>query len=138
MSANKLSPGIKRLRRVVITMGIVLVVATLALFIAAFIKFSHIKPHEDDNRFADNQTLSEKCDYKPKDAIVVGGDVIGSTVNGSVLTIITAKQKSPLEISKNLQGSSLTLTAKPQQYSQEIVIYDLCKGKVLSQITVLN
>jgi|GEM_PF-6832119 len=138
MPENELSPGIKRLRRVVITMGIVLVVGTLALFVAAFIKFSHTKPHEPVNTFAATPSVTEKCEYKPTDNIEINGDVINSSVSGNMLTILTGKKKKPLEINKDLQGNSLTLSAKPQQFSQEIVIYDLCKGQVLSHLTVLD
>jgi hypothetical protein len=107
MTESELSPGVQRLRKVVITMGFVLVIGTIALFIAAYFKFTNKKIHTQKPL----QIVStiDKCAFKPNSDLEINGKIINSDINGNIMTIIT---------------------------TQQIILFDLCKGEALSRINV--
>ena len=115
MQETELSSGVKMLRRVVITMGYVLVIGTIALMIAAYFKFTN-KPATPEKSYA-MQDNRDKCSFKSNADIEVVGNIASSSINGNILTIITGK------------------SAKP---GSQIVVFDLCVGEVLSRLNIIE
>lgn len=137
MTNPELSPGIRRLRKVVIVMGYILVIGTLALFIAVYFKFSN-KHSAPANSFATQApTYSEKCVFQPTADIEISDNIISSNINNNILTIITNKKNKPVSANNIQQGDPIILSAITPQSTQQIIIFDLCKGEVLSRLNIV-
>jgi hypothetical protein len=74
------------------------------------------------------------CEYKDID-IPVNSDVISTTTNGNLLTILTAKMVKP-SVNAISDGKDLTLSTVTASTAQQIIVYDICAGRVLSRITL--
>lgn len=120
MEPDELSPGVKRLRRAVIVMGYMLVIGTIVLFISAYFKFAYKKDVVAPAAPAvvEQKKVTEKCTFKPESNIQIEGLIVSSNINNNVLTLTTY-----LESKKG---------------TQQIVVFDMCSGEVLSRINVFN
>lgn len=98
--------SLKLMRSVVINMGILLVVGTLALFVAVIIKTNSSSSKQKSVEVSKN-ILSQCPEYKQEDVPLVG-NIISSDNNNGILTITTTKQ---------------------------VVIFDICKGKVVAKFS---
>ncbi len=152
-----LTKGVRILRRVVIIMGFVLVFGFIALIVAAYFKFN--KPNPSVNYIATQQvqppradtkipaasemipsleTPADKCTFKQNTDLAIDGDVISYSLNNNILTVVTAK-KPKFTIPREQEGTFLTLTAqKPAQSPQQIIIFDLCRGDILSRVHLVE
>lgn len=119
MQPDELSPAVKRLRRAVIVMGYMLVIGTIALFIATYFKFFYNKPEEQNGIYTvtSKQNPISNCTIKPGANIKADGKIISSNINGNLLTLITSN---------------------PSKAGQQVIIFDLCKGEITSKINVAN
>lgn len=86
MSANNEERNLKILKTVVHGMGVLLIIGTIALVIAAFFKAQARKGSYD--KTAAKETVN--CAYKDGE-IEMGGNIISATTNNNVLTITTSK-----------------------------------------------
>lgn len=101
--------SLKLMRSVVINMGILLVVGTLALFVAIIIKSN--SSSKKQNPAEVSKTILSQCpEYKQEDFSLVG-NIISSDNNKGILTITTTKQ---------------------------ILVFDICHGKVLAKFSSAN
>jgi len=134
-------------------MGILLVVGTIALFVAIYIKFGNKSaeperyvakiskpiPREIVQAAAPVVTKTQTCDFESNPEIELSGKIMNSIRNGNTLTIITEKTLKPAIVNKVHEGNSLTLTAEAAVESpQQIVIFDLCEGEIISRIDVVE
>ena len=111
MSLSELSPGVRILRKIVIIMGFVLLIGTLALFVAAYYKFTHKKPAATPSNAYAQSDSSEKCAFKPVSDVEIAGKVTNSSLNGNIITINSDKQ---------------------------LVLFDICRGEVLSRVNIVS
>lgn len=154
MTKSSPQENLGALKLAVKIMGVLLVVGTIALFIAVYIKFSN-KPakseyHQPKNIVAEVVAPSvqvappakvevRNCDFKPSADIELSGSIVNSIRNGNTLTIITEKKLKPAMVNKVQEGNSLTLTAEAAVASpQQIVIVDLCEGEVISRLNIID
>jgi hypothetical protein len=86
MSANNEERNLKILKRVVVGMGVLLVVGTIALFIAVILRSGN--KSKEVYKSSAKETVG--CTYKDV-AIKADGDVISATTNNNILTITTKK-----------------------------------------------
>jgi magnesium-transporting ATPase (P-type) len=98
--------SLKLMRSVVINMGILLIVGTLALFVAVIMK-ANSSP-EEQQPVEVIQSTSGKCTQYPATDLSVIGNIISSDNNNGILTITTTKQ---------------------------VLIFDICKGKVVAKFS---
>lgn len=142
--------NLKVLKAVVISMGIVLIVGTIALFIAILqrsqsqtkmeIPIEYKKPEEAAKvvepvaPVAPPAPVAPVCEYKDVD-IPVNSDVISATTEGNLVTILTSKVVKP-SVNAISDGKDLTLSTVTSSTAQQIIVYDICAGKVLSRITL--
>ncbi len=135
------SPSLKILRRIVIIMGFMLIIGIMALFIAVYYKFTH-KTASPTNSYAAIAPLPQippekKCIFAANNTLEINSNVISSVLNGNILTLITAAKTTPPVINKIQTGNALTLTATTAHLTQEVIVYDLCEGVVLSRLNVV-
>lgn len=156
MSEVELPKSVRILRRVVIIMGYMLVCGFFGVIFTAYYKFSNrpAKPEIANQEKteakpeiiatkatqpqipASAEKPATKCAFKQKADLAIYGDITNYSLSDNILTVITAAKHAPTLI-KQQEGNSLTLTSqKPSPTPHEIVIFDLCKGEVLSRISL--
>ena len=145
MSKTSPQENLGKLKFAVVFMGILLVFGTMALFVAVYIKFQK-KSSIPVNTSAVVQAMPvqqapapevKTCDFQPDANIELSGRVTNAIRSGNTLTIITEKEVKPAVVNKVQEGNSLTLTAEaPVQVPQQIILFDLCEGVVLSSLNV--
>ena len=132
---EKEEKSLKILKTVVISMGVLLIVGTFALFIAVLQKASSTstEPKKVVYKSAPVEAAPApiKCIYKDAE-LPLKRSIISATTENNLLTIVTKQAKSVQSVSKVQDGNSLTLSADKGQTSQQVIIYDLCEGKALS------
>ncbi|MCE3233264.1 MAG: hypothetical protein K0R98_1521 [Rickettsiaceae bacterium] len=122
-------------------MGIVLVVGTIALFIAILQRSQSVERVEMPIEIKKTVEIEPAkpevvCNYKDAD-IQVNSEVISATTNNNTLTIVTSKQVTP-SVSAITEGNHLTFNAVTASIQQQVIVYDLCKGEVISRITLVG
>lgn len=157
MPEIELTRGVRILRRFVIIMGFVLVFGFIALIIAAYYKFKETPasisaaPGMQVSKVAPASQLpsaaemlpslerpADKCIFKATSDLAIDGEVINYNLSNNILTIITAN-KTKLGLAKAPENSLLTLSAqKAAPYPQQIIIFDLCRGEVLSRVNLVE
>lgn len=100
--------SLKMMRSVVINMGILLIFGTLALFVAVIIKANSSSEEKKQVEVGSTNTILACVQYPQADLFLIGNIISSSNING-ILTITTDKQ---------------------------VVIFDVCKGKILATFNV--
>jgi hypothetical protein len=99
--------NLKTLKTVVHGMGALLIVGTIALFIAVFFK---AKAHKEVySKTAANETVN--CAYKDGE-VKVDGDIKSATTNNNLLTIATAKAVVVYDLCEGRILSSVVVSPK--------------------------
>lgn len=143
---------LRALKLAVKIMGILLIVGTIALFIGIYIKYGNkSQKHSTTSEvvktipaipaqiIAPAPPQEKACEFKSEADIELTGKIKYSIRNGNTLTIITEKKLKPAVINKVQEGNSLTLTAEAAvEAPEQIVIFDLCEGEVISRINVVT
>ncbi len=145
--SKKANKDLVILKSVVIIMGVLLIVGTIALFVAVLYKAK--QPPKIKEPVATAQPAStivytappvketKKCNYKDTQ-IPISGDVVSASTNNDILTIISRKTTNQQEITKVTNGHNLEMTTNKATYStQQVVVYDLCEGVVISTIDLV-
>lgn len=158
MPEIELTRGVRILRRFVIIMGFVLVFSFIMLIVAAYFKFkenpsgivipvagtqvSKIAPRAQlpspSEILPSLERPADKCIFKANSDLEIDGEIINYNLSNNILTIITAN-KTKLGLAKAPENSLLTITAqKAGQYPKQIIIFDLCRGEVLSRVNLIE
>lgn len=156
-----LTKGVRILRRVVIVMGFMLVIGFIVLVVAICYKFSH-KPAEQMNYVAERQaeqypappqavqlpnpaeispsleTPANKCIFKQSTDLAIEGEIVNYSLKDNILTLITSKKPDPTAKEPEHSFLSLSNNHKPTSYPQQIVIFDLCRGDILSRVNLVE